>query len=135
MRQDNLQASRGAWAAATMAVLALIYGWNHWFIVQSRAALFDAQLSYGVGFVLFAVALLGALARFRVTPYPAFWRMLMLLVGAVAAGLEIALHGYGKAYFFPLWASALIGVAAVSVVARRLPKRLLTIWFGGEFEQ
>lgn len=118
-----------------MAWVALIYGWHHWFIVQHHAALLYAQLSYGAGFALFAALMLGALARFRVTPYPAFWRMLMLFLSAATAGLEIAMHGYSKTYFFPLWAAALIGIAAVSIVARRLPKHLLTIWFGGEFER
>jgi len=122
------------WAALTLAEAALLYGWHHWFIVRHGAALTAAQLSYGAGFALFAALLLGTLARFRVTVHPAFWRMLMLLSGAVVAALEISLHGYGRAFFFPLWAAALIGVSVVSIAARYLPRSLLKIWFGGETE-
>jgi hypothetical protein len=130
-----MQFKRGIWAAAVGAELALLYGWHQWFVKSGGVALIHAQLSYGAGFALFAALLLGALARFRVTAYPAFWRMLMLFIGAAVAALEIGMHGYGRAFFFPLWASALIGMAGVSIVARMLPRRFLILWFGGEFEQ
>lgn len=130
-----MQFGRGWWAAATTAELVLLYAWHHWFVATARALPIHAQLSYGAGFAVFAILMLGTLARFRVTAYPAFWRMLMLFAGAILAALEIGLHGYGRALFFPLWASALIGMAGVSIVARMLPRRLLVLWLGGEFEQ
>lgn len=130
-----MEAKRGLWAAAAAAEVVLLYGALHWFVVRHGAPLLYAQLGYGAGFALFAVFVLGALARFRVTAYPAFWRLLMLLTGAVVAALEVVAHGYGKAWFFPLWAAALIGVAAVSILARLLPRRILAAWLGGEFEQ
>lgn len=34
--------------------------------------------------------------------------------------------------FFPLWAAALIGVSAVSLAARLLPRWLLSIWLNRE---
>lgn len=129
-----MRVKRGIWVLAAVTELALLYGWHHW-LLNGRAELVQMQISYGAGFALFAALFLGVLARFKVTAYPAFWRMLMLFVGAGIAALEIFLHGYGRAVFLPLWASALIGMAMVSIAARKLPRRFLVMWFDGEFEQ
>ena len=120
---------------APVAVTVSLYVWHGWLIERHGVPLVYAQLSYGAGFALLAAVVLGALARFRVTAYPAFWRMLTVMGGAAVAAVEIGVHGYNRAYFFPLWAAALMGMAAVSVLARVLPRRILIFWFGGEFEQ
>jgi len=124
----------GRWWWLGLAVVepGLLYAWHQWLVFGHGAAPAEAQLSYGLGFALFGVLVLGTLARFRVTAYPAFWRMLTLMVGALAALVEVKAHGYPRAYFFPLWATALIGLSVVSMAARFLPKRVLKVWLAGE---
>jgi hypothetical protein len=127
-----MRSGRWLWLGLAVAELGLLFGWNHWLVFGRGVAPADAQLSYGVGFALFGVLMIGTLARFRVTSYPAFWRMLTVLVGAGMAAVEVKLHGYPRTYFFPLWAAALVGLSVVSVAARFLPRRLLSIWLAGE---
>lgn len=125
-----MRAKRMMWLAAALVEPVLLYFWHRWLAVARQVPLSWLQASYGLGFALFALLFLGALARWRVTAYPAFWRMATVFAGAVTAALEIGLHGYPRAYFFPLWAGALIGVSAVSLLARHVPQRLRAAWFG-----
>lgn len=130
-----MRAGRWRWLGLMVAELGLLYGWNQWLMFGRGAAPADLQLSYGVGFGLFGLLMIGTLARFRVTAYPAFWRMLTVMAGAVVAVIEVKLHGYPKAYFFPFWAAALIGLSVISVAARFLPRRVLRLWLAGEVDQ
>lgn len=118
------------WQVFLLSVTVLLFAWHHWSMARGLLSLAQAQASYGAGFALCAVFLLGMLARLRASALPAVWRMLTVLLGAGLAALEIALHGYPDASFLPLWAAAVIGVSAVSLMARYLPSSILTIWLG-----
>jgi hypothetical protein len=61
-----MASGRWWWLGLAAIEPALLYAWHQW-LVFGRGAATEAQLSYGLGFALFAVLLLGALARFRVT--------------------------------------------------------------------
>lgn len=112
--------------------LAALYGWHRWGLPAIAPSVTAFQISHGIGFALFTILLLGALARLAVTPYPPVWRLLAVVVGALAAGVEVGLLGLPGVLFFPLWAAALIGVALVSLAARLLPRPVLRIWLNLE---
>jgi FtsH-binding integral membrane protein len=118
------------WLGFLLSALVLLFAWHHWGMARGLLPLAAAQASYGVGFALCAVILLGLLARLRVSSFPAVWRMLTVLLGAGLAALEIALHKYPGALFLALWSAAVIGVAAVSLTARYLPSSILNLWLG-----
>ncbi len=118
------------WLSLLLMVLVLLFVWHHWSMTRGLLSLAAMQVSYGGGFALCAVLLLGLLARLRVSSFPAIWRMFSVLLGAGLAALEIVLHSYAGAPFFALWAAALIGVSAVSLMARFLPSSILNIWLG-----
>jgi hypothetical protein len=112
--------------------LAALYAWHRWGLPALAPNVIAFQVSHGVGFALFAVFLLGALARLPATPYPPVWRLLAVMGGALAAGVEVGLLGLPGVLFFPLWAAALIGVALVSLAARLLPRPVLRLWLNWE---
>jgi glucan phosphoethanolaminetransferase (alkaline phosphatase superfamily) len=119
------------WLSMSLSfLLLLLFVWHHWSMERGLLPLAAAQASYGAGFALCAVFLLGLLARLQVTAYPAVWRMLTVLLGAGLAALEIALHSYAGALFLALWAPAVIGVSVVSMAARYSPSSLLNFWLG-----
>ncbi len=120
------------WLIFLVSVLALLFAWHHWSMARGLLSLAAAQASYGVGFAICAVFLLGLLARLRVTSFPAVWRMLTVVLGAGLAALEISLHNYPGALFLALWAAAVIGVSVVSLAARYFPASLLNLWLGVE---
>ncbi|MGD9787854.1 MAG: hypothetical protein AB7U30_07865 [Sulfuricellaceae bacterium] len=112
--------------------LAVLYGWHRWGLPALAPSVAAFQVSHGVGFALFTVLLLGALARLPATPYPPVWRLLAVTGGAAAAGAQVGLLGLPGVLFFPLWAAALIGVALVSLATRLLPHPLLRFWLNLE---
>ncbi|PWB49095.1 MAG: hypothetical protein C3F18_10785 [Nitrosomonadales bacterium] len=111
-------------------VLALLFVWHHWSVSRGLLAPAAVQASYGAGFALCGVFLLGLLARLGVTSFPAVWRTLTVLLGAGLAALEIALHNYPGTPFFALWSAAVIGVSVVSMMARYLPSFILSLCLG-----
>ncbi len=90
----KMRAKRMMWLAAALAEPLVLFSWHRWLAVAGPAPLVCLQASYGLGFALFALIFLGALARWRVTSHPAFWRMATVLAGAAAAAAEIGLHGF-----------------------------------------
>lgn len=118
------------WLGLLLIVLALLFIWHHWSVPRGLLTQAAAQASYGAGFALCAVILLGLLARLRVTSFPAVWRMLTVFLCAGLAALEIALHGYPGTLFLTLWAPAVIGGSVVSLAARYLPSSILNLWLG-----
>jgi hypothetical protein len=118
------------WLLLLLPVLPLLFVWHHWSMARGLLPLAMAQVSYGVGFALCAVLLLGLLARLRVTSLPAVWRMLTVLLGTGLAALEVTLHHYPGSPFLSLWAAAVIGVSVVSLAARYLPSSILNLWLG-----
>lgn len=122
------------WLGFLLFFLVLLFAWHHWSMARGLLPLAAAQASYGTGFALCAVLLLGLLARLRISSHPAVWRMLTVLLGAALAALEIILHNYSDALFLALWAAAVIGVSAVSLLARYLSSSVLNFWLGLEPE-
>lgn len=118
------------WLSFLLFMLTLLFVWHHWSIMRGLLPLAAAQASYGVGFALCAVLLMGLLARLQVTTFPAVWRMLTVLLGAGVAALDITLHDYPGSPFLALWAAAVIGVSVVSLMARYLPSSVLNYWLG-----
>lgn len=115
------------WLPAIVWLLALL-GWHRWGLPAQSVSVASLQWSHGVGFAIFCVLLMGALARTRTSAQLPVLRLLTVVGGAAAAALEISLLGLPGLFFFPLWAAALIGVSVVSVAARMLPRPLLRIW-------
>lgn len=115
------------WLPAILWLFAL-FGWHRWVLPVQSISVASLQWSHGVGFVVFCVLLMGALARSRASVQLPVLRLLTVVGGAAAAALEIGLLGLPGMFFFPLWAAALIGVSVVSVAARMLPRPLLRIW-------
>jgi uncharacterized membrane protein len=93
------------------------------------------QWSVGITYAVFAVLVLATLARLRLTAHPAVLRMLAVLAGALVSACELLLHGYSQDRFISLWAAALLGVAAISLMARYLPERLSNLLYGKESKQ
>lgn len=88
------------------------------------------QWSYGLGYAMVAVLVLGVIARLRITHQAPLRRMLALLISTALAALEISLQGYLQQDFVMLLAAAVAGASAVTIVARYLPRRVLNGWFG-----
>lgn len=123
------------WLSLLLSLLVLLFVWHHWSMARGLLPLAAAQASYGAGFALCAVFLLGLLARLRATSFPAVWRMLTVLLGAGLAALEIALHNYPGTLFLALWSAAVIGVSVVSMMARYLPSFILSLWLGIQHDE
>lgn len=113
----------------TIGELAALFVWHGWLGATAHVSLGWLQMSYALGFALFAQLFLGGIARLWASGHPALWRMVAVLAGAMFAAGEISLQGYPHDLFLPLWAAALIGVSLTSVAARMLPVRILNAWF------
>lgn len=86
---------------------------------------------YGLGFFVFGVVLLGAVARWWRRGSPALWRPAMLSVGSLAAAAEIALLPAGAATVpADLWMVALLGLVGAALLARLLPDSVNHHWLG-----
>lgn len=124
MRKNHL-----IWSLLTIGEVVALFLWHGWLSTYAHASLGWMQVSYAVGFALFALLLSGAVARVWTNGHPALWRMLTVLAGAIVAAGEVSLHAYPHDLFLPIWAAALIGVSLISVAARMLPVRILNVWF------
>lgn len=107
---------------------AVLFGWHRWGLPALSLSVVSMQWSHGVGFAVFGALLIGVLARYRPTAPLPLLRLGTVLGGAAAAALEVSLLGFPAVLFFPLWAAALIGVTAVSLAARLLPRSILEVW-------
>lgn len=85
-----------------------------------------------IGYGLWAILALGAIARTwpRLGPYA--WRPLVIFLGAVLSGLDIFGTNGGATQHIDVWMTALIGIALVSIIARFVPGRWAQWWFGPE---
>ncbi len=124
-----MQKNHIVWYLLTIGVLGVLFVWHAWLRAVVHLSLDLLQLSYAVGFGLFALFLSGAIARLWPSGQPALWRMLTVLMGAVVIAGEMNLHAYPHALFLPLGGAALIGVSLISVMAKILPDSVLKIWF------
>ena len=91
-----------------------------------------ALLYAGVGMVL-----LGALARQLPHARPHVWRVLALVVGAVAAGLGLWLTQptLRAPASIDAWMAALLGLAIAAILPRWLPAPVTRRWLGIERRQ
>lgn len=89
---------------------------------------------YAAGYVVFGGLLLGAVARWWRGGLPALWRPFMLSVGSLAAALEIWVQAQSHLVSAPVdrWMVALLGMLAVALLARLLPRRVIRLWLGME---
>ena len=87
---------------------------------------------YALSFLLFAVFLLGAIARCWGNATVTLWRLMMLCLGAGLAVVELVLLNYYAGYSMQIeyWMAALPGLVVTALLARALPKRLLRYWLG-----
>ncbi|HAN55874.1 MAG TPA: hypothetical protein DCQ77_06665 [Betaproteobacteria bacterium] len=88
----------------------------------------DLQWSYAIGYAVLAVLLVGGIARLRVTKHAPVWRMLALLGTTALAALEIKLQGHAYSDFMSLLAAAVVGAAAVTLLAKYLPRKIINLW-------
>jgi hypothetical protein len=88
----------------------------------------DLQWSYAIGYAILAVLLVGGIARLRVTQLAPVWRMLALLGTTALAALEISLQGHAHSEFVSLLAAAVVGAAAVTLLAKYLPRKIIQAW-------
>ena len=119
------------WSIGVIVWVLLLYGIHHWLMLE-MVSVKSLQWSYGLGYAVLAVLVLGAVARLRITVQAALWRMLTLLVSTALAALEIQLQGHPRQDFVMLLAAAVVGASAVTIVARYLPRKILRCWFGIE---
>ncbi|HUW28512.1 MAG TPA: hypothetical protein VMV97_07870 [Sulfuriferula sp.] len=125
------QTKRIEWLIGVVVWALLLYAIHHWLVLQT-ASVTRLQWSYGLGYALLAALVLAAVARLRVTTHTPVWRMLALLVSTALAALEIKLQGYPRQDFVMLLAAAVVGASAVTIIARYLPRKVLSRWFGIE---
>jgi len=107
----------------------LLYAIHRWLVLHT-VSVGALQWSYGLGYAVLTVLLLGAIARLRATTLAPVWRMLALLVSTALALLEIKLQGHPRQDFVMLLAAAVVGTSAVTIIARYLPRKVLSHWFG-----
>lgn len=121
------------WTAATATLAVLVVA------VEQRALVGPVtppwlayKLVYGAGYLLFGAALLGAVARWLPSLYPAVWRPLALSMGAAAAAAQVLIqHGDAPAALnVDRWMVALLGLALPALLARWAPDRWLRVWLG-----
>lgn len=129
-KMEETRESRWLWPILVIGWGAVLFFWHGWLRSGSGISSSVLQTSYAAGYGLLTALLIGLLARLRVTAYPAFWRMLAVMVGAVASAADAAFHAHGKGYFPAMWAPALVGVSAVAIAAKYLPKGVLKWWLG-----
>jgi hypothetical protein len=125
--------TRWAWTVATAAIYAAILLVTGRFGGVAEGAGFSPWL-YAAGYVVFGGLLLGAVARWWRGGLPALWRPFMLSVGSLAAALEIWVHAQSGLVGAPVdrWMVALLGMLAVALLARLLPRRVIRLWLGME---
>lgn len=119
------------WSIGVIVWMLLLYVIHYWLMLET-VSVKSLQWSYGLGYAVLAVLVLGAVARLRVTAQAALWRMLTLLVSTALAALEIQLQGHPRQDFVMFLAAAVVGASAVTIIARYLPRKILRSWFGIE---
>ncbi|MHB1247131.1 MAG: hypothetical protein ACYCZH_11855 [Sulfuriferula sp.] len=119
------------WSIGVIVWMLLLYVIHYWLMLE-MVSVRSLQWSYGLGYAVLAVLVLGAVARLRVTAQAALWRMLTLLVSTALAALEIQLQGHPRQDFVMFLAAAVVGASAVTIIARYLPRKILRGWFGIE---
>jgi len=119
------------WSLGLVIWVLLQYGMHYWLESQT-ASVSIIQWSYGLGYAIVAVLVLGVIARLRITHQAPLWRMLALLISTALAALEIRLQGYPRQDFVMLLAAAVVGASAIIIIAKYLPRQVLGRWFGIE---
>lgn len=122
------------WSIGAIVWALLLYVIHHWLMLE-MVSVKSLQWSYGLGYAVLAVLLLGTVARLRITAQASLWRMLTLLISTALAALEIKLQGHPHQDFVMFLAAAVVGASAVTIVARYLPRKILTRWFGIEEQE
>lgn len=86
---------------------------------------------YVLGYGLFGVLLLGAVARWW-RQGSTLWRPVMLCLGGLAAAFEIWLDPkpHLAVTFWDRWMLAMFGLMTVALAARFIPSRLIALWLG-----
>jgi len=125
--------TRWVWTVAAVGMYASILLGSGRFGGAADGTVFFSWL-YALGYAVFGSLLLGAVARWWRSGSPALWRPFMLSVGSIAAALEIwaptqsGLTGVSV----DRWMVALLGMLAVALLARLLPRRIIRVWLGLE---
>ena len=115
-----------------LVIWALLLSAMHYWLKLQMASVSIIQWSYGLGYAIVAVLVLGVIARLRITHQAPLWRMLALLISTALAALDIRLQGYPRQDFVMLLAAAVVGASAIIIIARYLPRKVLHRWFGIE---
>ena len=112
-------------------LLAALVAWLAAFFVPvlAPAAPGTVDWRWAVPYGVLEALLLGAQFRLRPALHPALNRLLALVTGAAALLLALALGHRGSIPQVPFF-SALVGVAAVALLARVAPAPLARPWFG-----
>lgn len=113
-------------------LLAALVAWLAAFFVPAFAPVAPGALDWrwALPYGVFGALLLGMQFRLRPALPPALNRLLALVAGVVALLLALALGYKGSIPQVPFF-SALVGVAAVVLLARIAPAPLARLWFGG----
>ncbi|MEO6148086.1 MAG: hypothetical protein ABIT70_13805 [Sulfuriferula sp.] len=122
------------WSIGVIVWALLLYVIHHWLMLE-MVSVKSLQWGYGLGYAVFAVLLLGAVARLRITAQASLWRMLTLLISTALAALEIKLQGHPRQDFVMFLAAAVVGASAVTIIARYFPGKILKRWFGIEEQE
>ncbi len=119
---------RFKWLLLMLVWLVSLFLFNQWAFAHRHLPAEYARFSYGFGFSVFALLMLGSLARLRVTPYLMVWRMVTLMLGTLIAGIEVSLHDYPRGYGVFLFACSVIGISSICLVARFTPRLARNLW-------
>ena len=125
--------ARWIWTVATAGIYAAILLLSGQF-GGAAGETGDFPWLYALGYSVFGVLLLGAVARWWQGGSPALWRPFMLSAGSLAAALEIASMTRDSLAHLPVdrWMVALLGLLLAALLARLLPARLTRWWLGLE---
>lgn len=117
----------GPWGVAALLVYLAIVALNL-ALAMPQPSVWLRMAEYGV----WAVVLLGALARWRPGAGPFIWRPVMLLLGGALAAAEVGAWSrrLGLKFVIDEWMAALIGLALVAILARVLPLSWRAPWLG-----
>ncbi len=124
------RSSRWLWVTVCGILFGLILWLNHFLSpAQFHAYQWLLAAEYGV----WAVTALGAAARLWPAGNPYYWRPVTIFLGAILSAAEF-FSGVGPApqARIDAWMTALIGIAAVTIIARIVPHSVTRFWYGQE---
>ncbi len=124
------RSARWLWLAMSVILFACILWLNH----SLPAARFNTyQWVLAAEYAVWATAALGTTARFWPAGNPHYWRPVTIFLGAILSAADFfSASGLAGQMRIDAWMTALIGIAAVTIVARFVPRSLALFWYGQE---